>query len=365
MTGTRLAALGTTHAPLALLTMTLVRLSWAVAIGLMVGCGAPAWAAPDDPAKPSVDLSIYRHAIHIGWVVKDLDRVLDYWEKLGLKNIQRLGTREMPDRTYRGRKFLLRRKTAWGNIGGVAIEWIEPVEGENASAEFLRRHGDGIHHLAYAVRSSEQLDEQIRYFEERGLEAVEEGSWQSAKGRGRMAYIGTAGQGGGVDLELVYDPEGGAAQAAAHDANGYPFNKITQYAILVRDSKKVAAFWERLGFGGTSFERNVSVNRNYRGQPGKFEMYLGFWSWPDVTYEWIEPLVGPSVYDEYLKAHGEGLHHLAFEVTDFDQAVRMLKAKGAPVSQSGGWEDGSRGRFAYLDAEPYGGVTIELLWNER
>jgi len=340
-------------------------LSRILAVGILVGCGARAWAAPDDPAKPAVDLSIYRHAIHVGWVVKDLDGVLDYWEKLGLKNIQRLGIREMPDRTYRGKKLLLRRKTAWGNIGGVAIEWVEPVEGENASTEFLRRHGDGIHHLAYAVQSSEQLDAQIRYFHERGVEAIEQGSWQSAKGRGRMAYIDTAGQGGGLDLELVYDPDAGATQTAARDANDYPFNRIAQYAILVRDSKKVAGFWQRLGFGGTSFEHNISVNRNYRGRPGQYEMWLGFWNWPDVTFEWIEPLRGPSVYDEYLKAHGEGLHHLGFEVKDFDAAVKMLEAKGAPVSQSGGWEDGSRGRFVYLDTEPHGGVTIELLWNEQ
>ncbi len=345
--------------------MTRVQLSRLLALGLLAGCGARAWAAPDDLAKPTVDLSIYRHAIHVGWVVKDLDGVLDYWEKLGLKNIRRDGIVEMPDRTYRGKKFLLRRKTAWGNIGGVAIEWIQPVEGENASTEFLRRHGDGIHHLAYAVPSSEQLDAQIRYFHERGVEAVEEGSWQGAKGRGRMAYIDTAGQGGGLDLELVYDPDASATQTAARDANDYPFNRIAHYAILVRDSKKVAAFWQRLGFGGTSFEHNISVNRNYRGRPGQYEMWLGFWNWPDITYEWIEPLRGPSVYDEYLNAHGEGLHHWGFEVKDFDAAVKMLEAKGAPVSQSGGWEDGSRGRFAYLDTEPHSGVTIELLWNER
>jgi hypothetical protein len=32
---------------------------------------------------------------------------------------------------------------------------------------------------------------------------------------------------------------------------------------------------------------------------------------------------------------------------------------------SGRWDTkGSQGRFAYLDAEGHGGVTIELLWNK-
>jgi methylmalonyl-CoA/ethylmalonyl-CoA epimerase len=94
-------------------------------------------------------------------------------------------------------------------------------------------------------------------------------------------------------------------------------------------------------------------------------MYLGWWRWGDVTFEWIQPLIGPSIYDEYLKEHGEGLHHLAFNVKDMDEAVKLLEARGAPASQTGGWDNpNSKGRFAYMDTEPYGGVTIELLWNQ-
>ncbi len=314
--------------------------------------------------KPTVDVSIYRRAIHVGWVVKDLDRVLDYWEKLGLRNIQRAGLGEVPDRTYRGRPSHLSRKTAIGRIGDVEIEWIQPVNGESAAHEFLRRHGDGVHHLAFAVHSEKQFLEQVEHFKELGVGVIEEGSWQGATGRGRMAYLDTAPQGGGLALELVYNPDPATADASAQ-RNEEPFNKIVQYALVVRDVKKVNEFWEGLGFGRMPVDHNVSVDRNYRGQPGKFEMYLGWWHWPDVTFEWIQSLVGPSVYDEYLRAHGEGFHHLAFQVADFDQAVQALESRGAPVSQSGGWKSpGSEGRFAYFDAEPYGGVTIELLWDK-
>jgi catechol 2,3-dioxygenase-like lactoylglutathione lyase family enzyme len=240
------------------------------------------------------------------------------------------------------------------------------VEGENASVEFLRKHGDGLHHLAYAVRSSRQLDEQIEYFKDRGVQVVEEGSWQGTRGQGRLAYLDLAAPGGGLAIELVYDPDSPPPDQHTDSHNDYPFNRIVQYAFLVRDVKKVAGFYERLGFGGMSIEHNISVDRNYRGQPGKYEMYLGWWHWSDVTFEWIQPLVGPSVYEEYLKAHGEGLHHLAFDVDDLNRTVALLGSRGAPVSQSGGWinDPGSKGRFAYLDTEPYGGITIELLWDQ-
>ncbi len=324
------------------------------------------WAAPPaDVAKPTVDLGIYGHVVHLGWVVKDLDRVVNYWEKLGLKNIHRRSTEEYPDTTYRGRKTPLSMKMAFGDIGGVQIEWIQPVKGASVYNEFLRKHGDGVHHLAYAVASPEQLDAQIQYFKSKGVGVVQQGSWQGTKGKGLFAYLDTAPRGGGLTIELMYDPDAGPKGSSPPSQNDPPFDKIVQYAFVVRDVKKVAAFYEGLGFGGMPIDHNISVDRIYRGKPGKFEMYLGWGRFGDVPFEWIQSLVGPSVYDESLKAHGEGFHHLAFEVKDMDEAIRTLEAKGAPASQTGGWESpGSKGRFAYMDSEPYGGVTIELLWNQ-
>lgn len=327
--------------------------------------GAKLFAAPPEVAKPSVDMTIYGHVVQVGWVVKDLDRVLSYWEKLGIKNIQRAGIEDLPDVTYRGKKTPLSLKMAFADIGGVQIEWIQPVKGFSVYDEFLKKHGDGVHHLAYTVKSPQQLEEQISYFKSRGVGVVQRGSWKGEKGQGLFAYLDTAPQGGGLTIELNYNPDAPPAGSPANSANEYPFNKIIQYAFVVRDVKKVGAFYERLGFGGMPVDHNLSVDRMYRGKPGKFEMYLGWGRFGDVVFEWIQSLAGGSVYDEYLKAHSEGFHHLAFNVNDMDQAMKLLGARGAPVSQSGGWKNpDSEGRFAYMDSEPYGGVTIELLWNK-
>lgn len=68
----------------------------------------------------------------------------------------------------------------------------------------------------------------------------------------------------------------------------------------------MSRYYEGLGFGPLAIDRNVSLDRVYRGRPGTFEMFLGWGRWADITLEWIQPLVGPSVYDEYLERHGEG-----------------------------------------------------------
>jgi catechol 2,3-dioxygenase-like lactoylglutathione lyase family enzyme len=256
-------------------------------------------------------------------------------------------------------------KLAFADIGGVEIEWIQPVKGRSDYDEFLKKRGDGVHHLAFAVGSPRQLEEQIDYFKGRGVSVIQHGSWQGRKGKGLFAYLDTAKRGGGLTMELVFNPDAPPRGTAASSTNDYPLNKITQYAYVVRDAKKVSAFYESLGFGGMPIDHNLSVNRNYRGQPGKFEMFLGWWRWGGVTFEWIHPLVGPSVYHEFLDRHGEGFHHLAFDVKDMDEAVKLLESKGAPACQTGGWDSpGSKGRFAYLDTEPHGGAMIELLWSQ-
>jgi catechol 2,3-dioxygenase-like lactoylglutathione lyase family enzyme len=326
--------------------------------------GGFAPSASGQVAKPTIDLSIYRHVVQVGWVVKDLDSVVDYWEMLGLKNIHRAGVVDFPDITYRGKKTPLKMRMAFGDIGGVQIEWIQPVEGTSVYNEFLSKHGDGVHHLAYRVPSPAALDEQIQYFKKRGVGVVQSGSWKGQKGEGRFAYLDTAPQGGGITIELMYNPDWPPDGETPH-ANDYPFNKIVQYAFVIPDVHKIGAFWQRMGFGAMEVDHNVSLNRMYRGKPGKFEMDLGWGRAGDVVFEWIQPTMGPSVYYEFRKARGEGLHHLAFNVKDMDEAIAHFKAKGVPVSMSGAWDTkGSKGRFAYLDTDPHGGVTIELLWNQ-
>jgi hypothetical protein len=112
-------------------------------------------------------------------------------------------------------------------------------------------------------------------------------------------------------------------------------------------------------------DHNISVDRFYRGQPGKFEMDLGWQRFGDAPFEWIQSTQGPNVYEEYLKAHGEGFHHLGVTVEDMDAATKIMEGRGGPRSQWGGWDTPkSKGRFAYLDTDPHGGVTLELIWNQ-
>jgi catechol 2,3-dioxygenase-like lactoylglutathione lyase family enzyme len=338
------------------------RWSWLVLIASWAAI-LPAPAA--EIAKPTVDLAIYGHVAKVGWVVKDLDRTVDYWEKLGLRNVRRLGVREYPDVTYRGKKTPLTLKVAVTDIRGIEVEWIQPVKGHSDYDEFLKTFGDGIHHLAFRVRTPAQLDEQVAYFKERGVDVIQQGSWKAANGAGQYAYLDTAGRGGGFTMALAFDPDGAPHGSEVLSTHEYPLNKITHYAFMVRDMKKVDAFYQSLGFGGMAIDHNISLNRIYRGEPGKFEMYLGWWRWGSVPIEWIETIAGPNIYEEHLEKHGEGFHHFGLDVKDMDEGIKLLGARGAPASQLAGWDNPRAvGRATYLDTEPVGGVVAELIWNQ-
>jgi catechol 2,3-dioxygenase-like lactoylglutathione lyase family enzyme len=316
-------------------------------------------------AKPTVDHSIYGHVSLVVWVSKDLDPVLRYYERLGLKAIERTNVTDRPGLIYRGKPAASRARSAFGHIGDVSLEWIQPVSGTNLYTEFLERHGDGILALGFAVKSERELEQQVQYFQSKGVQAVQRTQWTGPSGTGHGVYLDTAAQGGGLTLALYYDPARQSPAPAAPLENDYPFTRIGHYAFVVHDARRVGDYWQSLGFGGLEVDHNVSVNRIYRGQPGKFEMDLGWGRFGDVPFEWIQSTLGPNAYEEYLREHGEGFHHLGVTVQDMDAALKMLEAKGAPPVTSGGWDTPqSRGRFAYLDTDPHGGVTVELLWNQ-
>jgi catechol 2,3-dioxygenase-like lactoylglutathione lyase family enzyme len=146
-----------------------------------------------------------------------------------------------------------------------------------------------------------------------------------------------------------------------------PFGaKLSQYALVVKDLKAVSDYWENLGIPAMDVTHPTLTDLEYHGKPGQFDQKLGWHRHGTITWEWITPLAGPTVYQDFLDEHGEGFHHLAFDVADIDEVGEAWTALGYPIVQSGGWGERGKpgsGRFAYSDTTAIGGLTIELLWN--
>jgi catechol 2,3-dioxygenase-like lactoylglutathione lyase family enzyme len=343
---------------------TLGRLRSGVAVGLLLG----ATTAPEETAEPALEPAVYHHVAQVIWVVSDIDRVVDYWQHLGIHDIRRDGMVSFPNLTYRGKPDPASARLVTANVGQLEIKWIQPLRGGKFWRDGLLEHGDGIRVLSYNVRSPQEFDDQIKYFSRKGVGVVVQDNWQGQTGRGRLAYLDTVAQGGGTMLGLIDDPDARSrALVATGTGNEYPVAKFTHFAWVVNDVRKVDAYYTSLGF--TPFSRidhNVSLDRVYRGQPGTYEMWLGWDRTGDAPFEWVQQITAPDIYVEYGKKHGEGFHHLGVNVTDMDEAIKLMTNRGAPPSQAAAWNTPKgKGRAVYVDTEPYGGVTLELIYDPR
>ena len=101
--------------------------------------------------------------------------------------------------------------------------------------------------------------------------------------------------------------------------------------------------------------------QQYRGADAGFEMRIALSS-TTPQIELIEPRRGPSIYAEWLDAHGEGLHHLGMFEADLDGGIARMLARGFEVVQIGrGYGLDGDGAFVYFDTLDRLGVTLELI----
>jgi methylmalonyl-CoA/ethylmalonyl-CoA epimerase len=98
------------------------------------------------------------------------------------------------------------------------------------------------------------------------------------------------------------------------------------------------------------------------GKPTPFALKIAFGALGGVLLELLQPLDDRSPHAEFLAACGEGLHHLAFLVPDFDEQLAAVRAAhpGADLLIDG-TGPGNPVRWVYLDAGMARGTVIELL----
>ncbi len=302
---------------------------------------------------------LYGAVSSVCWVVRDLDKVVRGWRKLGFDQVI-----QEDHLVFRkeGGEAAVKARVATGYLGDVRVIWIEPA-GENLFSKFLSRDGEGIFSLNHRAGSARIAEIETGRLQKLGVGVLESLELETGTGVFSFSFFNTEEHGKYV-LALEQGPDI-SGKAPAYPS---PFIRTAQFAFVIRDMKAVSAFWNRLGFEEFEITHPTLGHLRYRGKPGKFDQQLGWQRHGRADYEWIVPLKGPTTYQDALDAHGEGFHHLAFEVTDVDLVLKRWAEAGFPEVQSGTWgemgQPGS-GRFAYADTDSIGGVTIELLWNHR
>jgi len=139
---------------------------------------------------------------------------------------------------------------------------------------------------------------------------------------------------------------------------------MAQVAIIVKDIDAARNAWAKLlGIKDPEVsiaESNSSRPTLYMGKSSNAKCKLAFIVLENIQIELIEPMGGKSTWQEYLDKHGEGIHHIAFQVKDIDGVEKRFEMQGNQTVQRGGWDGGA---YSYVDASQNLGCILELLEN--
>lgn len=100
--------------------------------------------------------------------------------------------------------------------------------------------------------------------------------------------------------------------------------------------------------------------RNEELLAGKdFKVKIAIAEMGSMKLEFLEPLNEESILAQFLREKGEGLHHIAFSVSNLDEVIAKLKAQGVEMLL-GGRVEGLR--WVYMDtSRKPGGIITEFL----
>ena len=108
------------------------------------------------------------HIEHIGIAVKNLNDAIPFYEKVfGLKcyNVEEVKEQKV--------------KTAFFMVGQTKIELLESTDPEGPIGKFIEKKGEGIHHMAFAVKN---IEEALQDAEKNGVALIDKTPRKGAEG---------------------------------------------------------------------------------------------------------------------------------------------------------------------------------------
>jgi methylmalonyl-CoA epimerase len=125
----------------------------------------------------------------VGFIVKDVAKAKKKWAKFfGVKEppLVDAGDYEITQTKYKGKAAPRASCTmAFFDAGpNMQIELIQPNGEKSTWQEFLDKHGEGIHHIAFKVKG---MDKVIKQAEDFGIKLVQRGKYGDASGE--YAYL--------------------------------------------------------------------------------------------------------------------------------------------------------------------------------
>jgi methylmalonyl-CoA/ethylmalonyl-CoA epimerase len=130
---------------------------------------------------------------------------------------------------------------------------------------------------------------------------------------------------------------------------------IDHVGICVRSMDESAALWSGLLGLAVAHRECVDVQKTEAAfvDPSPHD--------GESTVELVAPMAGNVGLEKFLDKRGDGLHHLAFAVTDIHEALRRLEGAGVALIDKAP-RPGARGHLvAFLHPKAMNGTLVELV----
>lgn len=141
--------------------------------------------------------------IQVAIVVRDLDATVKAWTEflgIGPSELMVSGTLAEAGTEYRGAATGARCRIAFFDFGQCRLELLEPIDAPSVWSDHLMKRGEGVQHIAFAVRG---MGNGIEEFDRLGIRLAQRGD------NGRYAYFDSEARLGTMIELLEVGPEDG------------------------------------------------------------------------------------------------------------------------------------------------------------
>jgi methylmalonyl-CoA/ethylmalonyl-CoA epimerase len=129
--------------------------------------------------------------------------------------------------------------------------------------------------------------------------------------------------------------------------------RIAHIGVGVKDTDRAKTLYQEMFSLPVSHEERLG------------ELQIAFVPIGQTNVELVQSTEPDGIMNRFIEKKGEGIHHIAFEVEDIDQALEELKAKGVPLIDQQARPGAHQARIAFLNPKGTNGILIELVQYEH
>jgi methylmalonyl-CoA/ethylmalonyl-CoA epimerase len=146
-------------------------------------------------------------------------------------------------------------------------------------------------------------------------------------------------------------------------ASEAPFSNVIQIGIVVSDVNKAIEGYRDLlhlnkwNINHVDTEVGMGSNFHKNGNPIQTRVKIAWANFGNVELELIEPQDQHSLYSEFLREHGPGIHHIMLGTKDYDKCLVHMDQQNVAAIGGGALQST---RFQMFDTQELLGFICEI-----